>query len=102
MRISDWSSDVCSSDLIVGFNRLLTITEEMWDQMMRVNMKGPFLCTKEIIPDMLAAQWGRIINISSSSAQTGAKAMSHFGASKGGVIGLSKARAKIGRAWRRE
>src|SRR3546814_5573709 len=60
---------------IVGFNRLLTITEEMWDQMMRVNMKGPFLCTKEIIPDMLAAQWGRIINISSSSAQTGAKAM---------------------------
>src|SRR3546814_17586348 len=65
----------------------------MWDQIMRVNMKGPFLCTKEIIPDMLAAQWGRIINISSSSAQTGAKAMSHYVASKGGVIGFTKALA---------
>lgn len=78
---------------IVGFNKLLTITEEMWDRMMCVNMKGPFLCTKEIIPDMLAAQWGRIINISSSSAQTGAASMSHYVASKGGVIGFTKALA---------
>ncbi len=75
---------------IVGFDRFLTITEEMWDRMMRVNMKGPFLCTKEILPDMLAAHWGRIINISSSSAQTGAGSMSHYVASKGGLIGLTK------------
>lgn len=75
---------------IVGFDRFLTITEEMWDRMMQVNMKGPFLCSKEIIPDMLAAKWGRIINISSSSAQTGAASMSHYVASKGGVIGLTK------------
>jgi 2-hydroxycyclohexanecarboxyl-CoA dehydrogenase len=75
---------------IVGFDRFLTITEEMWDRMMQVNMKGPFLCSKEIIPDMLEAKWGRIINISSSSAQTGAASMSHYVASKGGVIGLTK------------
>jgi 2-hydroxycyclohexanecarboxyl-CoA dehydrogenase len=56
-------------------------------------MKGPFLCTKEILPDMLAAGWGRIINISSSSAQTGASSMSHYVASKGGVIGFTKALA---------
>ena len=78
---------------IVGFHTFLTITEEMWDRMMRVNIKGPFLCTKEFVPDMLAAGWGRIINISSSSAQTGAGAMSHYVASKGGVIGLTRALA---------
>ncbi|MGH8516475.1 MAG: SDR family NAD(P)-dependent oxidoreductase [Panacagrimonas sp.] len=78
---------------IVGFDRFMTITEEMWDWMMRVNMKGPFLCTKEIVPDMLAAGWGRIINISSSSAQTGASSMSHYVASKGGLIGFTKALA---------
>ena len=78
---------------IVGFDRFMTITEAMWDRMMRVNMKGPFLCTREIVPDMLAAGWGRIINISSSSAQTGAGAMSHYVASKGGLIGLTKALA---------
>lgn len=78
---------------IVGFDKFLTITEEMWDRMMRVNMKGPFLCTKEIVPDMMASAWGRIINISSSSAQTGATSMAHYVASKGGVIGFTKALA---------
>jgi 2-hydroxycyclohexanecarboxyl-CoA dehydrogenase len=70
-----------------------TITEEVWDRLMAVNLKGPFLCTKAIIPDMLAASWGRIINISSSSAQTGANAQAHYAASKGGVIGFTKALA---------
>jgi 2-hydroxycyclohexanecarboxyl-CoA dehydrogenase len=70
-----------------------TITEEMWDRLMAVNLKGPFLCTKAIIQDMLAASWGRIINISSSSAQTGASAQAHYAASKAGVIGFTKALA---------
>jgi 2-hydroxycyclohexanecarboxyl-CoA dehydrogenase len=70
-----------------------TITEEMWDGLMAVNMKGPFLCTKAIIPDMLASGWGRIINISSSAAQTGSSSQVHYGASKGGVIGFTKALA---------
>lgn len=78
---------------IVGFNRFSSITEEMWDRMMLINMKGPFLCTKEVVPDMMAAGWGRIINISSSSAQTGASSMSHYVASKGGLIGFTKALA---------
>jgi 2-hydroxycyclohexanecarboxyl-CoA dehydrogenase len=78
---------------IVGFHRFMTITEAMWDRMMRINMKGPFLCTQAFVPDMLDAGWGRIVNISSSSAQTGAAAMSHYVASKGGVIGFTKALA---------
>jgi len=69
------------------------LTEEAWDRLMAINLKGPFLCCKAILPDMVEAGWGRVINISSSSAQTGAHAMAHYVASKGGVIGLTKALA---------
>ena len=74
----------------VGFQSL---DEDAWDRMMRINLKGPFLCTRAVMPDMLDAGWGRIVNISSSSAQTGAPAMAHYAASKGGVIGFTKALA---------
>ncbi|MET0364410.1 MAG: SDR family NAD(P)-dependent oxidoreductase, partial [Sphingobium sp.] len=53
------------------FLKFEDITEEIWDTLMAVNMKGPFLCCKAMIPDMVEANWGRIINISSSSAQSG-------------------------------
>ncbi len=66
------------------------ITEEIWDDLMAINMKGPFLCCKAIIPDMRAAGVGRIINISSSSAQAGSGFHAHYAASKGGVIGFTK------------
>ena len=78
---------------MTGFHPIQDITEEMWDRMMRVNLKGPFLCTQASLPDMLAAGWGRIVNISSSSAQTGSPRMTHYAASKGGVIGFTKALA---------
>lgn len=66
------------------------ITEQIWDDLMAINMKGPFLCCKAIIPDMRAAGTGRIINISSSSAQAGSGFHAHYAASKGGVIGFTK------------
>jgi 2-hydroxycyclohexanecarboxyl-CoA dehydrogenase len=75
------------------YESFTSITEESWDRIIRINLKGPFLVTKELVSDMLAAGWGRIINISSSSAQTGAPDMGHYAASKGGVIGLTKALA---------
>jgi 2-hydroxycyclohexanecarboxyl-CoA dehydrogenase len=78
---------------ITGFVPFAQITEEALDRILAINLKGPFLCTQAIIPDMLAAGWGRIVNISSSSAQSGAPVMSHYVASKGGVIGLTKALA---------
>lgn len=78
---------------ISGYVPFTSMSEEIWDRMMAVNLKGPFLVTKEIVPDMLAAGWGRIVNISSSSAQTGAPAMAHYVSSKGGIIGLTKALA---------
>lgn len=75
---------------ISAFEKFLSISEESWDRMMRINLKGPFLCTQQFLPAMIERGWGRIINISSSSAQTGAKSMSHYVASKGGVVGLTK------------
>lgn len=69
------------------------LTQEVWERIIGVNLTGPFLVTQAFVPDMLAAGWGRIINISSSSAQTGAPSMAHYAASKGGVIGLTKALA---------
>jgi len=78
---------------ITAYEPFVNITEESWDRMVRINLKGPFLVTKEFVPDMLEAGWGRIINISSSSAQTGAPSMAHYAASKGGVIGFTKALA---------
>lgn len=78
---------------ITNYVPFTDLTEESWDHMMRINLKGPFLVTREFVPDMLETGWGRIVNISSSSAQTGAPALGHYAASKGGVIGLTKALA---------
>jgi 2-hydroxycyclohexanecarboxyl-CoA dehydrogenase len=78
---------------ITAYQPFVDITEDAWERMIGINLKGPFLVTKELVPDMLEAGWGRVINISSSSAQTGAPAMAHYAASKGGVIGLTRALA---------
>lgn len=76
------------------FCKFEDLTEEAFEMLLAINLKGPFLCCKAMVPDMVSAGWGRVINISSSSAQTGAKSMVHYVASKGGVIGLTKALAQ--------
>ena len=71
----------------------MEMTDEAWDRVMTINLKGTFICTQVVAADMIAANWGRIINISSSSTQTGSPGMAHYVASKGGVIGFTKALA---------
>jgi 2-hydroxycyclohexanecarboxyl-CoA dehydrogenase len=66
------------------------IDDQMWDRMMEINLKGTFIVTQVVLPDMKAAKWGRIVNISSSSAQSGTANMAHYSASKGGVISLTR------------
>ena len=78
---------------IEGFSEFLDITAEAWDRMMAVNLTGTFHCVQAAVPDMIEAGWGRIVTISSSSAQSGTRRMSHYVASKGGVIALTKALA---------
>jgi len=75
------------------FERFTEISPESWDRMIAVNLSGTFHCLQCALPDMLEAGWGRIVTISSSSAQSGARRMAHYVASKAGVIGLTKALA---------
>ena len=75
------------------FQSFTDITPAAWERMLAVNLTGTFNCVQAAIPDMLAAGWGRIVTISSSSAQSGAARMAHYVASKGGVVGLTKALA---------
>jgi 2-hydroxycyclohexanecarboxyl-CoA dehydrogenase len=78
---------------ITDFTPFLEVTEEGWDRIMSVNLKSMLLCTQTVLPDMLAAGWGRVINISSSSAQSGSARMTTYAASKGGVIAFTKSLA---------
>jgi 2-hydroxycyclohexanecarboxyl-CoA dehydrogenase len=78
---------------IESFTPVLDITAEGWDRIIAINLTGTFACVQAALPDMLAAGWGRIVTISSQSAQSGAPNMAHYAASKGGVIGLTKALA---------
>jgi 2-hydroxycyclohexanecarboxyl-CoA dehydrogenase len=79
---------------IESFDAVADITPEKWDRILAVNLTGTFTCMQLAVPDMTAAGWGRIVTISSSSAQSGAPHMAHYVASKGGVIGLTKAFAR--------
>ena len=78
---------------IAPFVPYLQITDEQWETMLRINTKGPHLCIREVLPAMLEAGWGRVVNITSSSVQSGSFAQGHYVASKGGVLGLTKALA---------
>ncbi|WP_200844842.1 MULTISPECIES: SDR family NAD(P)-dependent oxidoreductase [unclassified Novosphingobium] len=78
---------------IPGFKPFLEIDDALWDHMMRVNLTGAFIVTQAVLPGMIAAQWGRVINISSMAAQAGAKDMAHYAASKAGMIGMTRALA---------
>jgi NAD(P)-dependent dehydrogenase (short-subunit alcohol dehydrogenase family) len=81
---------VVTSAGIEAFTPLLEITPEAWDRILAVNLTGTFTCVQLAVPDMIAAGWGRIVTISSSSAQSGAPRMAHYVASKGGVIALTR------------
>jgi len=76
-----------------SFESFTDITIESWERVLAINLTGTFHCLQAAVPDMLKARWGRMVTISSSSAQSGAVRMAHYVASKGGVIGLTKALA---------
>jgi NAD(P)-dependent dehydrogenase (short-subunit alcohol dehydrogenase family) len=82
---------VITSAGIEAFDPLAEITPDKWERIIAINLTGTFNSIQPVVPDMLAARWGRIITISSVSAQTGAPNMAHYAASKGGVIALTKA-----------
>jgi len=76
-----------------GFCPFAELVEEQLDQMFAVNLKGIYFVTQAVLPDMESAGWGRIINISAYGAQLVEGYMSHYYASKGGVITLTRSMA---------
>jgi 2-hydroxycyclohexanecarboxyl-CoA dehydrogenase len=77
-----------------GFSPFAEITAESWNKIIDVNLTGTFHCCQVALPDMVAANWGRIVMISSSSAQRGSPFAAHYAASKGAVITLTKSLAR--------
>jgi 3-hydroxybutyrate dehydrogenase len=70
----------------------LTRTERgMWDRIMAANATGTFLCTREAVPDMIAAGWGRVVNIASTAGLMGAPYIAAYCASKHAVVGFTRA-----------
>ena len=63
---------------------------EMWDEMLRINLKSVFLCTRAVLPAMKRRRYGRIINISSQLAHKGGEGMAHYAAAKAGILGLTR------------
>jgi 2-hydroxycyclohexanecarboxyl-CoA dehydrogenase len=78
---------------IEGYKRFTNLTFEAWMRVIDVNLNGVFHCTQAVLPDMIEAGWGRIVNISSSSTHSGQPYMTHYVAAKSAVNGLTKALA---------
>ncbi|OBI85434.1 SDR family NAD(P)-dependent oxidoreductase [Mycobacterium asiaticum] len=76
-----------------AFAPFADITVESWAEIIDINLTGTFHCCQVALPDMVAAGWGRIVMVSSSSAQRGSANMAHYAAAKGAVITLTKSLA---------
>jgi NAD(P)-dependent dehydrogenase (short-subunit alcohol dehydrogenase family) len=70
------------------------ITAEEWDRVSAVNIKGPFLCAKAVFPQMKEQKYGKIINISSSTAYWGTPMFLHYVASKAALVGITRSLAR--------
>ncbi|MET0270149.1 MAG: SDR family NAD(P)-dependent oxidoreductase [Sphingomonas sp.] len=83
---------------VEDFTPFVDLTDTAWDRLMAVNLKAVFRLTQQVLPDMTAAGWGRIVNLSAIGAQTGAPNMTLYTASKGGIIAMTRSLAiELGR-----
>jgi 2-hydroxycyclohexanecarboxyl-CoA dehydrogenase len=86
---------VLINDAGIGkFVLLAEMSEENWDEMIAIHLKGAFNCTKAVVQNMIDAKWGRIVNISSVAGLGGAAGLVHYSAAKAGIIGFTKALAQ--------
>ena len=70
------------------------IEAELWDKVMAVNLRGPFLMVKHVAPHMTAQGYGKIINIGSGTAFRGIPWMLHYVTTKGGIMAMTRALAR--------
>jgi 3-oxoacyl-[acyl-carrier protein] reductase len=80
---------------IAGVNATVWDTDlEEWRKVMRINLDGPFICCKAVVPQMIRQKYGRIVNIASIAGKEGNPNAAHYSASKAGLIALTKSLGK--------
>src|SRR6058998_2810639 len=80
---------------IAGINKTVWETDlDEWRKVLRINLDGPFICCKAVVPAMLAQKYGRIVNIASIAGKEGNPNAAHYSASKAGLIALTKSLGK--------
>lgn len=80
---------------IAGVNKAVAdLSYDEWRQVMKINLDGPFICCKAVVPTMKNQNYGRIVNIASIAGKEGNPNASHYSASKAGVIALTKSLGK--------
>ena len=78
----------------VGGKAFYELTVEEWDRVMAVNARGPWLTARALVPQMIAAGGGRIVNVASDAALYGSPRLAHYIASKGALIALTRGMAR--------
>jgi 3-oxoacyl-[acyl-carrier protein] reductase len=80
-------------------NLLMFMPDADWQEVLRVNLQGPYVCSKLVLKSMIGQRWGRIINMVSPSALVGREGQTNYAAAKGGVVSLTKSLAReLGKA----
>ncbi len=79
---------------VAHYGMLSDVTEEVWDEVIGINLKGMFLCTQTFMPHMISRKYGRIVNVSSVWGIAGASCEVVYSTAKGGVNAFTKALAK--------
>jgi meso-butanediol dehydrogenase/(S,S)-butanediol dehydrogenase/diacetyl reductase len=78
---------------VIGVAPVVAMTEEQWDLVIDVNLKGTFLCSKAVAPHMMERRSGRIINMSSQAGRRGSPGLAHYCTTKFGLIGFTQSLA---------
>ena len=73
---------------------VLRMSDEAWDEVIRVNLFGTFACTRRALRPMIAGRWGRIVNVASVAGLRGSPGQANYAAAKGGVVALTKTIAR--------
>jgi NAD(P)-dependent dehydrogenase (short-subunit alcohol dehydrogenase family) len=80
---------------VAGVNKTVWDTDlDEWRKVLRINLDGPFICCKAVVPHMIAQSYGRIVNIASIAGKEGNPNAAHYSASKAGLIALTKSLGK--------